>query len=204
MATNTPSSVYKPLHEYRILRVSNSPHLCELCTILSVVAQHIPLCMVSSFTKRPACLEHRQVWLLISSCSLNSVIPTFVRYAFFLSCLSSWCLSRKGLAIPLNANLDARSSERLLSLHLGVHFPQTIVRMAALHTVQLGSLYRSVPAYQDLAGTVWAVRVPVNHRTGMYRLYRAVQGGEAIGIADSWGLRARAPQVWNLVTVACG
>ncbi|KAJ8490886.1 hypothetical protein OPV22_012607 [Ensete ventricosum] len=30
------------------------------------------------------------------------------------------------------------------------------------------------------------------------------QRGEAIGIADSWGLRARAPQVWNLVTVACG
>ncbi|RZR92341.1 hypothetical protein BHM03_00020614 [Ensete ventricosum] len=58
MATNTPSSVYKPLHEYRILRVSNSPHLCELCTTLSVVAQHLPLCTVSSFTKRPACLKH--------------------------------------------------------------------------------------------------------------------------------------------------
>ncbi|RZS08860.1 hypothetical protein BHM03_00039895 [Ensete ventricosum] len=41
MATNTPSSVYKPLHEYQIPRVSNSPHLCELCTTLSVVEQHI-------------------------------------------------------------------------------------------------------------------------------------------------------------------
>ncbi|RZS11275.1 hypothetical protein BHM03_00042599 [Ensete ventricosum] len=54
MATNTPLSVYKPLHEYQILRVSNSPHLCELCTTLSVVTQHLPLCTVSSFTKRPA------------------------------------------------------------------------------------------------------------------------------------------------------
>ncbi|RWW27839.1 hypothetical protein GW17_00007712 [Ensete ventricosum] len=53
-ATNTPSSVYKPLHEYRILRVSNSPHLCELCTTLSVITQHLPLYTVSSFTKRPA------------------------------------------------------------------------------------------------------------------------------------------------------
>ncbi|RRT68911.1 hypothetical protein B296_00033473 [Ensete ventricosum] len=44
MATNTPSSVYKPLHKYRILQVSNSPHLCEFCTTLSVVTQHLPLC----------------------------------------------------------------------------------------------------------------------------------------------------------------
>ncbi|RWW21128.1 hypothetical protein GW17_00014738 [Ensete ventricosum] len=43
MATNTPSSVYKPLHEYGILRVSNSPHLCEFCITLSVVTQHLPL-----------------------------------------------------------------------------------------------------------------------------------------------------------------
>ncbi|RRT33945.1 hypothetical protein B296_00037793 [Ensete ventricosum] len=53
MATNTPSSVYKPLHEYRILQVSNSPHLCERCTTLSVITQHLPLCTVSSFTKHP-------------------------------------------------------------------------------------------------------------------------------------------------------
>ncbi|RZS03115.1 hypothetical protein BHM03_00033252, partial [Ensete ventricosum] len=87
MVTNTPSSVYKPLHEYRILRVSNSLHLCELCTTLSVIERHIPLYMISSFTKRPACLEHHQI----------------VRYVFFFACLSSWCLSRKGVAIPLNA-----------------------------------------------------------------------------------------------------
>ncbi|RWW70583.1 hypothetical protein BHE74_00021728 [Ensete ventricosum] len=37
MVTNTPSSVYKPLHEYRILRVSNFPHLCELCTTSSII-----------------------------------------------------------------------------------------------------------------------------------------------------------------------
>ncbi|RWW20711.1 hypothetical protein GW17_00015161 [Ensete ventricosum] len=61
MVTNTPSSAYKPLHEYQVLRVSNSLNFCELCITLSVVAQHIPLCTVSSFTKRPACLEHRQV-----------------------------------------------------------------------------------------------------------------------------------------------
>ncbi|RWV78136.1 hypothetical protein GW17_00060942 [Ensete ventricosum] len=102
MATNTPSSVYKPLHKYRILRVSKSPHLYELCTTLSVVAQHLSFCTVSSFTKRPACLEHRQVWLPTSSRSSNSAIPIFVRYAFFFACLSSWCLSRKGLVIPLN------------------------------------------------------------------------------------------------------
>ncbi|RWV78296.1 hypothetical protein GW17_00060754 [Ensete ventricosum] len=54
MGTNTLSSVYKPLHEYRILQVSNSPHLCELCTTLTIIEQHIPLYMVLSFTKRPA------------------------------------------------------------------------------------------------------------------------------------------------------
>ncbi|RWW39096.1 hypothetical protein BHE74_00055603 [Ensete ventricosum] len=67
MTTNTPSSVYKPLHEYRILRVSNSPHLCEFYTTLSVVTQHVPLCTVSSLTKYPTCLEHYQVWLSTSS-----------------------------------------------------------------------------------------------------------------------------------------
>ncbi|RWW66145.1 hypothetical protein BHE74_00026512 [Ensete ventricosum] len=54
MGTNTLSSMHKPLHEYRSLRVSNSPHLCELCTTLSVIEQHIPLYTVSSFTKRLA------------------------------------------------------------------------------------------------------------------------------------------------------
>ncbi|RWW90076.1 hypothetical protein BHE74_00000782 [Ensete ventricosum] len=58
MATDTPSCVYKPLHEYQILRVSNSPHLYELCTTLSIVVQPIPLCTVSPITKSPACLEH--------------------------------------------------------------------------------------------------------------------------------------------------
>ncbi|RRT37624.1 hypothetical protein B296_00038655 [Ensete ventricosum] len=104
IAVNTPSSAYKPLHEYQILRVSNSPHLCELCTTLSIVAEHIPLCTVSSFTKRPACLEYRQVWLPTPSHSSNSAIPTFMRYTCFLACLSSWCLSCKWLAIPLNTN----------------------------------------------------------------------------------------------------
>ncbi|RZR82115.1 hypothetical protein BHM03_00008468 [Ensete ventricosum] len=52
MATNTPSSAYKSLHEYRILRVSNSPHLCELCITLSVVEQHIPLCTVERVSHR--------------------------------------------------------------------------------------------------------------------------------------------------------
>ncbi|RZS19778.1 hypothetical protein BHM03_00052217 [Ensete ventricosum] len=97
MATNTLSSVYKPLHEYRILRVSNSPHLCEFCTTLSAVTQHLSLCTVSSLTKHPACLEHHQVSLPTSSRSSNSAIPIFVRYAFFFACLSSWCLSRKGV-----------------------------------------------------------------------------------------------------------
>ncbi|RZR76540.1 hypothetical protein BHM03_00001379 [Ensete ventricosum] len=40
--------------------------------------------MVSSFTKRPACLEHCKAWLPTSSRSSNSAISTFVRYAFFL------------------------------------------------------------------------------------------------------------------------
>ncbi|RZR81248.1 hypothetical protein BHM03_00007453 [Ensete ventricosum] len=95
MATNTSSSVYKPLHEYRILRASNSPHLCEFCTTFSIVTQHLPLCTISSLTKHPSCLEHHQVWLPTSSRSSNSAIPIFVRYAFFFACLSSWCLSRK-------------------------------------------------------------------------------------------------------------
>ncbi|RRT66688.1 hypothetical protein B296_00018487 [Ensete ventricosum] len=55
------------LREYRILRVSNSPHLCELCISLSIITQHLPLCIVSSFTKHPTCLEHRQVRLPTSS-----------------------------------------------------------------------------------------------------------------------------------------
>ncbi|RWW20881.1 hypothetical protein BHE74_00024259 [Ensete ventricosum] len=87
MATNTSSSAYKPLHEYQILRVSNFPHLCELYTTLSVVVQHIPICTVLSFTKRPACLEHHQVWLLTLSRSTNSVITTFVRSLYILSSL---------------------------------------------------------------------------------------------------------------------
>ncbi|RWW71637.1 hypothetical protein BHE74_00020609 [Ensete ventricosum] len=128
MTTNIPSSAYKPLHEYRILRVSNSPHLCELCTTLLIVAQHIPLYTVSSFTKRPACLEHRQVWLLTSSRSSNSAIPIFMYYAFFfLAYLSSWCLSREGFVIPLNVNHGCSllwatppTSQCL--------FPQTVVR----------------------------------------------------------------------------
>ncbi|RRT37844.1 hypothetical protein B296_00030084 [Ensete ventricosum] len=65
------------MHEFRILRVSNSPHLCELCITLSVVVQHISLYTVSSFTKHPAYLEHHQVWLPTSSHSSNSAIPTF-------------------------------------------------------------------------------------------------------------------------------
>ena len=105
MATNIPSSAYKPMHEYRILRVSNSPHLCELCTTLSVAEQLIPLCMVSSFAKRLACLEHHQVKLSTLSRNSNSAIPTFVRSRFFQACLFSWCLLREGLAIPLNVNL---------------------------------------------------------------------------------------------------
>ncbi|RWW07326.1 hypothetical protein GW17_00029297 [Ensete ventricosum] len=39
------------------------------------------------------------------------------------------------------------------------------------------SPYWSVPAYRDLAGMVWVVCVPVNHRTGTYRPYQVVQGG---------------------------
>ncbi|RRT72504.1 hypothetical protein B296_00034507 [Ensete ventricosum] len=96
ITTITPLSAYKPLHEYRILRVSNSPHLCELYTTISIVEQHIPLCTVLSFTKRPTCLEHRQVWLPTSSRSSSSVIPTFVRYTFFLAYLL--------LVNPLSAN----------------------------------------------------------------------------------------------------
>ncbi|RWV83136.1 hypothetical protein GW17_00055302 [Ensete ventricosum] len=61
IATNTLSSVYKPLHECRVLRVSNFPHLCELCITLSVVMQHLIICTVSSFAKRPVCLENSQV-----------------------------------------------------------------------------------------------------------------------------------------------
>ncbi|RRT53800.1 hypothetical protein B296_00037401, partial [Ensete ventricosum] len=57
MATNTLSSTYRPLYEYQIFRVSNFPHLYEHCTTLSVVIQHIPLFMVSSFTKRPLALS---------------------------------------------------------------------------------------------------------------------------------------------------
>ncbi|RZR82940.1 hypothetical protein BHM03_00009470 [Ensete ventricosum] len=48
-------------------------------------------------------------------------------YTFFFACLSLWYLLCKGLAIHLNANLDARSSKRLLSLHLNVCFPQTVM-----------------------------------------------------------------------------
>ncbi|RRT60511.1 hypothetical protein B296_00026739 [Ensete ventricosum] len=78
MATNTQSFAYKPFHEYRIFRVSNSPHPYELCTTLSVIVQYIPLYTVSTFTKRRACLEHYQVWLPTSSHCSNSAIPTFM------------------------------------------------------------------------------------------------------------------------------
>nr|ABF72022.1 hypothetical protein MA4_82I11.28 [Musa acuminata] len=83
-ATDSPSFAYKPLHEYLILQVSNSSHLCELCTTLKVAKQPIPPCMVLFFAKCPACLEHHQVWLpMLSYCS-NSTILTFVSYVSFL------------------------------------------------------------------------------------------------------------------------
>ncbi|RWW24397.1 hypothetical protein GW17_00011312 [Ensete ventricosum] len=42
MTMDSPSFIYKSSHEYRILRVNNSPHLCELCIIL-LVAIHLNL-----------------------------------------------------------------------------------------------------------------------------------------------------------------
>lgn len=116
---DSPSSVYKSLHEYRILRVSNSHHLYELCVTLSVAKQPIPLCMVLSFTKYLAYLKYCQVWLLALSHSSNSIISTFVHYVFFPTCLSSWCLSLKGLAIPLNINFEC-------SLIWVTHFPTSL------------------------------------------------------------------------------
>ena len=140
MATNNPSSAYKPMHEYRILRVSNSPHLCELCTTLSVAEQLIPLCMVSSFAKRLACLEHHQVKLSTLSRSSNSAIPTFVRSKFFQACLFSWCLLREGLAIPLNANLRCPLLRATPFPYISMPvFPQTVARvLTVLNAAPLG------------------------------------------------------------------
>lgn len=57
MATNSPSSVYKPLYEW----VGNFPRLCELCITFSIAEQFIPSCIVSSFATCFTCLEHYQV-----------------------------------------------------------------------------------------------------------------------------------------------
>ncbi|RWW82945.1 hypothetical protein BHE74_00008563 [Ensete ventricosum] len=54
-----------------------------------------------------------------------------------------------------------------------------------------GSSYRSIPAYRNLAGTVRAVCVPVNHRTGMYRSYRAVHGSTENLVMKKAMLRGR-------------
>ncbi|RZS22915.1 hypothetical protein BHM03_00055746 [Ensete ventricosum] len=80
MGTNTLSSVYKPLHEYRILQVSNSPHLCELCTTLTIIEQHIPLYMKDT-DKHEHFIEHliyivvRDITLLPSLAAAISLSP---------------------------------------------------------------------------------------------------------------------------------
>ncbi|RRT40754.1 hypothetical protein B296_00047968 [Ensete ventricosum] len=138
MATNTLSSMYKPLHEYRILRASNSPHLCEFCTTLSVVTQHLPFCTVSSLTKHPACLEHHQVWLPTSSRSSNSAISIFVRYAFFFVCLSSRCLLRKGVGHSFECQtwMPAPLSDSFPYISMSVS-PKRLRVLAVLNTTQL-------------------------------------------------------------------
>ncbi|RZR77415.1 hypothetical protein BHM03_00002481 [Ensete ventricosum] len=147
MATNTPSSMYKPLHEYRILRVSNSPHLCEFCTTLLVVTQHLPLCTVSSLTKHPACLEHHQVSLPTSSRSSNSAIPIFVRYAFFFACLSLWCLSRKGVGHSSECQtwMPAPLSDSFPYTSMSIS-PKRLRVLAVLHTAQLESPLLVLPS----------------------------------------------------------
>ncbi|RWV84832.1 hypothetical protein GW17_00053425 [Ensete ventricosum] len=160
MGTNTLSSVYKPLYEYRILRVSNSPHLCELCTTLTVIEQHISLYTVSSFTKRPACLEHRQVWLPTLSRSSNSTISIFVRYAFYFTCLFSWCLSRKELLTRLKRYGVVLSKVRCIGSYSRTKFISVWYLVPRF----------VVPAYRDLADMVWVCS-----------LYRPIQGGLRTG-----------------------
>ncbi|RRT34029.1 hypothetical protein B296_00019577 [Ensete ventricosum] len=87
----------------------------------------------------PLCHVHYQVWLPTSSHSSNSTIPIFVRYTFFFACLSSWCLSRKGLAIPLNAKpgfpIPLSDSFPYISMSVS---PKRLCVLAILHTAQLG------------------------------------------------------------------
>ncbi|RWW29617.1 hypothetical protein BHE74_00002988 [Ensete ventricosum] len=139
MTTNTPSFAYMPLHECRILRVSNSPHLCELCTTLLVVAQHISLCTISSFAKRLACHEHHQVWLPMSSRSSNSAIPTFVRYVFFSSLfvLVVPLAQRIGHSSKCQSWMLALPSDPFLYISMSVSSERSRV-LAALHATHLG------------------------------------------------------------------
>ncbi|RRT78575.1 hypothetical protein B296_00007296 [Ensete ventricosum] len=104
MAMNTPSFVYKPLHEYRILRVNNSPHFCELCTTVSVITQHIPLLHDLIFHQAPrfalstvkfGC-QHRAIVRTQPSQSLCATHSSSLAYPHGAS-------RAKGLAIPLNA-----------------------------------------------------------------------------------------------------
>ncbi|RRT60199.1 hypothetical protein B296_00008447 [Ensete ventricosum] len=138
MIMNTSSSAYKPLHEYRVLRVNNSSHLCELCTALSIVAQHIPLCTVSSFTKRPALLEHCQVWLPTSSHNSNSTIPTFA-----LHILSSLLVLVVPLAQKVGHSSECQSwmlaplSDSFPYISMSVS-PKRSRVLAALYAAQLG------------------------------------------------------------------
>nr|RRT70963.1 hypothetical protein B296_00019502 [Ensete ventricosum] len=104
MTTNTPSFAYMPLHECRILRVSNSPHLCELCTTLLVVAQHISLCTISFLPSASLAMSTIKFGCQCRAVARTQPSQPLCVMHFFLACLSSWCLSRKGLAIPLNAN----------------------------------------------------------------------------------------------------
>ncbi|RRT39774.1 hypothetical protein B296_00014295 [Ensete ventricosum] len=83
--------------------VNHSPHSVSFAQLFRSLRNTSHFAWSHLSLSAPLCLKHRQVWLPTSSHSSNSTIPIFVFYSFFFAYLSSWCLPRKGLAIPLNA-----------------------------------------------------------------------------------------------------
>ncbi|RWW83736.1 hypothetical protein BHE74_00007741 [Ensete ventricosum] len=99
MATNTPSSVYKPLHEYRILRVSNSPHLYELCTTLSYV-EGAAVSTMSLFTQASDIrieMDGESSWVKwVTSSSLKKICSSPFVLERFLPVVRAYALTSRG------------------------------------------------------------------------------------------------------------
>ncbi|RWW31867.1 hypothetical protein GW17_00003491 [Ensete ventricosum] len=104
--TPTIPRVSPPDHHFlRLLRIAEQlvhrPHTSP-CMSIEFFELAIPLTSVS-FAQLFQSLRNTSHFARFHLL-LSAPLALSMCYVFFLACLSSWCLSRRGLAIPLNAN----------------------------------------------------------------------------------------------------